>query len=113
VDRLEALTGAESRDGQQPMLVGDIPGVPFGAPRGLEQRHFHHVDHAGTITAFVEPKELKILPQRRKTAKFRDQTDPKKILSYLSVFAPLRENIPTGFFARAEITNMFTMLSQC
>src|SRR5262245_48817259 len=46
VDRLEALAGAESRDGQQPTLVSDVPGVPLGAPRGLEQRHLYHVDHA-------------------------------------------------------------------
>ena len=46
VDRLEALTCAESRDGQQPMLVGDVPGVPLGPQRDLEQRHLHHVDHA-------------------------------------------------------------------
>src|SRR5439155_23351159 len=46
VDRLEALTWAESRDGQQPMLVGDVPGFRLGPQRDLEQRHLHHVDHA-------------------------------------------------------------------
>src|SRR5262245_31857613 len=46
VDRLEALAGAESRDGQQPALVSGVPEIPLSAPRGLEQRHLHHVDHA-------------------------------------------------------------------
>src|SRR5215510_10395335 len=46
VDRLEALAGAESRDGQQPALVTGVPEIPLSAPRGLEQRHLHHVDHA-------------------------------------------------------------------
>src|SRR5262245_15475087 len=46
VDRLEALTSAESRDGQQPALVSGVPEIPLSAPRGFEQRHLHHVDHA-------------------------------------------------------------------
>src|SRR5262249_10608347 len=46
VDRLEALAGAESRDGQQPVLVSGVPEIPLSAPPGFEQRHLHHVDHA-------------------------------------------------------------------
>src|SRR5262249_19071740 len=45
VDRLEALAGAESRDGQQPALVSGVPEIPLSTPRGFEQRHLHHVDH--------------------------------------------------------------------
>src|SRR5262245_4459034 len=32
------------------MLVGDIPGVPLGPPRRLEQCHLHHVDHSTSQT---------------------------------------------------------------
>src|SRR2546426_7675669 len=45
VDGLEALTGVEPWDGKEQMLVGDVPGIPLGAPGGVEQRHLYHVDH--------------------------------------------------------------------
>ena len=46
MDALEALAGVDAGDRQQPMLVRDGPRLPFGAPRGVEQRHLDHVDHA-------------------------------------------------------------------
>ena len=31
------------------MLVGDVPGVPLRAPRDIEQRHLHHIDHGQSV----------------------------------------------------------------
>ena len=53
VDALEALARVNAWNGQQAMLMRDVPRLPFGAPRSVEQCHFDHVDHTAHATACV------------------------------------------------------------
>ena len=56
-DALEALARVNAGNGQQAMLMRG-PRLPLGAPRGVEQRHFDHVDHVAHATCLRSPSSV-------------------------------------------------------